>query len=114
VREQAPLLATAFEDVEDGLEDLTKIVSSGASTGIGGGHVRLDVIPFGVGKICWVRFLIPARVVDHHPQTTFHTVSEEEFSEVRTPARVASVRLTTLFTDPHAPDGPGRLELATL
>ena len=52
--EQAPL-AAAFEDVEDGLEDLTKVVDPGSSVSCGGGHVRLDVVPFGVGKIRRVR-----------------------------------------------------------
>ncbi len=47
---KAPL-TTAFEDVEDGVQDLTKIVSPRPSTAIGGGQVRLDVIPFGIGKI---------------------------------------------------------------
>jgi hypothetical protein len=55
VRKQAAL-ATAFEEVEDGLEDLTKIVDSRASTAIGGRQVRLYVIPFGIGKIRGVRF----------------------------------------------------------
>ena len=55
VGEQAPL-ATALQDVEEGLEDLTKVVGPGASISFGRGHVRLDVIPFGIGKICWVRF----------------------------------------------------------
>jgi hypothetical protein len=55
VRKQAPL-TTAFEEVEDGLEDLTKIVDPGPSMSFGSGHVRLDVVPFGIIKICWVRF----------------------------------------------------------
>ena len=50
MREQAPL-ATAFEDVEDGVEDLTKIVSSRPSISVGSGHVRLDVVPFDIGKV---------------------------------------------------------------
>jgi hypothetical protein len=55
VWEQAPL-ATAPKDVEDGVQDLTKVVDSGASMAIGGGHVRLYVVPFFVGEIRWVRF----------------------------------------------------------
>jgi len=55
VGKKAPL-TTAFEDVEDGVQDLTKIVSPRPSTAIGGGQVRLDVIPFGIGKIRWARF----------------------------------------------------------
>jgi hypothetical protein len=58
VREQAPL-AAAFEEVEDGLEDLTKIMDPGPSISFGGRHVRLDVVTFGTGEICWVR-LSPA------------------------------------------------------
>jgi hypothetical protein len=50
VREQAPL-ATALQDVEDGVKDFTKIVDPGASMAFGGRHVRLDVVPFGIGKI---------------------------------------------------------------
>ena len=53
--EQAPLTAT-FEKVEDSVEDLTKVVSPRPSQPFGCGHVRLDVFPFGVGKIRWVRF----------------------------------------------------------
>jgi hypothetical protein len=55
VREQAPL-AAAFENVEDGVKDLTKIVDSRPSESFGGWHVRLYVVPFGVREICWVRF----------------------------------------------------------
>jgi hypothetical protein len=56
VREQAPL-AAPFEDVEeDSVEDLPKIVGSGASMSFGGGQVRLDVVPFGIGEIRGVRF----------------------------------------------------------
>jgi hypothetical protein len=55
VRKQAPL-TTAFEDVENGVQDLTKIVDPGASESFGGWHVRLDVVPFGIGAIRWVRF----------------------------------------------------------
>jgi hypothetical protein len=36
-------LAAALEDVEDGVEDLPKIVGPGASMTFGGGKVRLDV-----------------------------------------------------------------------
>ena len=53
--EQAPLTATV-EKVEDSVEDLTKVVSPRPSQLFGCGHVRLDVFPFGVGKIRWVRF----------------------------------------------------------
>jgi hypothetical protein len=55
VRKQAPL-TTAFEEVENGVQDLTKIVDPGASISFGGWHVRLYVVPFGIGKIRWVRF----------------------------------------------------------
>jgi hypothetical protein len=55
VGKQAPL-ATALEDVKDGVQDLTKIVDPGASMACGGGQMRLDVVPFGIGKIRWVRF----------------------------------------------------------
>jgi hypothetical protein len=55
VRKQAPL-AAAFEDVEeDGVQDLAKIVDPGPSESFGGWHVRLYVVPFGVGKIRRVR-----------------------------------------------------------
>jgi hypothetical protein len=55
VGKKAPL-TTAFEDVEDGVQDLTKVVSPRPSVSFGSGHVRLDVVPFGIGKIRWVRF----------------------------------------------------------
>ena len=55
VGEQAPL-ATALLEIEDGVQDLTKTVGPRSSMALGRGHVRLDVIPFGIGKICWVRF----------------------------------------------------------
>ena len=55
VGKQAPL-TTAFEDVEDGVHDLTKIVSVGPSMPLGGRQVRLYVIPFDIGKIRWARF----------------------------------------------------------
>jgi hypothetical protein len=55
VGKQAPL-TTAFEDVEDGVHDLTKIVSVRPSMPLGGRQVRLYVIPFDIGKIRWVRF----------------------------------------------------------
>jgi hypothetical protein len=55
VRKQAPLLTAAFEEVEDGVQDLAKIVGPGASVSCGGGHVRFDIVPFGVGKIRRVR-----------------------------------------------------------
>ena len=57
VGKKAPLLATAFEEVEeDGVQDLTKIVSPQPSTAIWGEQVRLDVISFDIGKIRGVRF----------------------------------------------------------
>ena len=55
MRKQAPL-ATAFEEVEDGLEDLTETVGPRSSVCLGGRQVRLYVIPFGIGKIRGVRF----------------------------------------------------------
>jgi hypothetical protein len=54
VGEQAPLTAT-LEKVEDGVEDFTETVGSGASLSLGGGHVGFYVFPFGVGKIRRVR-----------------------------------------------------------
>src|SRR5215208_7456802 len=56
VGKQAPLLATAHQDVKDGVQDLTKIVDPGASISCGGWQMRLDVVPFDIGKIRWVRF----------------------------------------------------------
>src|SRR5215213_2267307 len=50
VRKHAPL-AAASEEVEDGVKDLAKIVDPGPSESLGSWHVRLDVVPFGVGKI---------------------------------------------------------------
>jgi hypothetical protein len=55
VGKQAPL-ATALQDVEDGVQDRTKVVGPWASISFGSGHVRFDVFPFGVREICWVRF----------------------------------------------------------
>ena len=54
VGKQAPLLATALQDVKDGVQDLTKIVDPGASMSFGGGQMRLDVVPLGIRKIRWV------------------------------------------------------------
>jgi hypothetical protein len=48
VREEAPLAAT-FEDEENSVEDLAKIVDPGPSESFGSWHVRLYVVPFGVG-----------------------------------------------------------------
>jgi hypothetical protein len=45
-------LATAFEDVENGVEDFTKIVGPGSSMTFGSWHVRFDVVPFGIREIC--------------------------------------------------------------
>lgn len=42
-------LATALQDVEDGVQDLTKTVGPWASVSFGGGQVRLYVVPFGIG-----------------------------------------------------------------
>jgi hypothetical protein len=53
VGKQAPL-ATALQDVKDGVQDLTKIVDPRPSMACGGGQMRLDVVPFGIGKIRWV------------------------------------------------------------
>jgi hypothetical protein len=76
VREQAPLLAPTLQDVEDGVQDLTKIVDPRACVSFGSWHVRLDVVPLGIREICWIRgFLMHARVQNYHPRTTFHTVS---------------------------------------
>jgi len=49
VGQEPPLLATALEEVEDGVKDLAKAVGPGASESFGGGQVRLDIVPFGVG-----------------------------------------------------------------
>ena len=54
--EQAPLLPTALQEVEDGVEDLTKVVGPGSSISFGSSQVRFDVVPLGVREICWVRF----------------------------------------------------------
>ena len=48
VRQHAPL-TSALQQVEDGVEDLTKIMGPGPSNPFGGGKVRLDVVPFGIG-----------------------------------------------------------------
>jgi site-specific DNA recombinase len=48
VGKQTPL-ATALQDVKDGVQDLAKIVDPRASMSFGGGHVRLDIAPFGIG-----------------------------------------------------------------
>jgi hypothetical protein len=55
VEKHAPL-ATASEDVEYGVQDFTKTVGPRSSVSLGGGQVRLDVIPLDIGKIRWVRF----------------------------------------------------------
>ena len=55
VGEQAPL-ATALKDVEDGVEDLAKIMDPGPSVPFGCRQMGLYVVPFGIGKIRRVRF----------------------------------------------------------
>jgi hypothetical protein len=48
VRQQAPL-ASALQEVEDGVEDLTQTVGPWVSVSFGSGHVGFYVFPFGVG-----------------------------------------------------------------
>jgi hypothetical protein len=55
VGEQAPL-AAALQEVEDGVQDLAKIVGPRPSKALGCGEMGLDVCPFGIGKIRRVRF----------------------------------------------------------
>jgi hypothetical protein len=55
VGEQAPL-TSALQNVEDSVEDLTKIVSPQSSMSFGCWHMRLDEVPFGVAEICLLRF----------------------------------------------------------
>ena len=52
---QEPPLATALQEVEDGIQDLAKAVGPGPSMSLGSGQVRLYIVPFGVGKIRRVR-----------------------------------------------------------
>jgi hypothetical protein len=54
MREKAPLLAAALQYVKDGLEDLAKIVDPRSPMFFGSGQVGLDVVPLGIGKVCWV------------------------------------------------------------
>jgi hypothetical protein len=56
VREQPPLLAAAFEDVENSIQDLTKAVGPWPSMTFGSWHVRFDVVPFDIREIRRVRF----------------------------------------------------------
>ena len=44
-------LAAALEEVEEGVEDLAKVVSPVPSMPFGGGEMGRYVVPFGVGKI---------------------------------------------------------------
>jgi hypothetical protein len=55
VGKQAPL-ATAPQHVEDGVEDLAEAVDPRSTMPIRRRQVRLYVVPFGIGKIRWVRF----------------------------------------------------------
>jgi hypothetical protein len=48
VGKQAPL-ASGFQEVEDGVEDLAKIVGPGPPESFGSWHVGFYVVPFGVG-----------------------------------------------------------------
>src|SRR5919202_227432 len=48
VREHAALAATSW-DVEDGVEDLARVVNSRSSMLFGSGQARFDVVPFGIG-----------------------------------------------------------------
>jgi hypothetical protein len=71
VREQAPL-AAASQDIEDRVEDLAETVDPRSSMPYRCRHVRFDVGPFGIRKVCWVRsFLIPARVANYRTRTLF-------------------------------------------
>jgi hypothetical protein len=54
VGQESPLAATTY-DVEDGVEDLAWAMGSRPPMFLGSGHVRLDVVPFGIREICWVR-----------------------------------------------------------
>ena len=55
MEKHAPL-ATASENAEYGVQDFTKPVGPRSFVSLGGGQVRLDVIPLDIGKIRWVRF----------------------------------------------------------
>ena len=55
VGEYTPL-AAAFQNVEDGACDLAEAVDSRLTVSLGRRHMRLEVVPFGIGKICWVGF----------------------------------------------------------
>ena len=46
----------APQPVEEGVKDLTWAVGPRPPLSFGSGHVRFEVIPFGVGEIRWVRF----------------------------------------------------------
>ena len=54
MREQSPL-ASGLQKVEDSVQDFTETVGPRPAMSLGGGQVRLDVFPFGVGQIRWVR-----------------------------------------------------------
>ena len=52
--EQAPL-AAALKEVEDRVEYLAETVGPGPAMSCGSRQVELYVVPFGIGKIRWVR-----------------------------------------------------------
>src|SRR5215203_5418549 len=54
VGKQAPL-ATALQEIEDGIEDLAEAVDPRSPKVFGSRQVRLYTVPFGIGKIGWVR-----------------------------------------------------------
>src|SRR5215471_7852317 len=112
-REQAPL-ASAPQDVEDGIDHLAHIGRARATTAFGRGNERCQDGPFRLGEIRWVALRHPmpstagSKRANLTTQTTFQTGSKElEFRWV--PEDVT--RLATLLSgEVHIADVPRALQ----
>jgi hypothetical protein len=56
VREHAPLTAASQDVEEDGVEDFSQAVDARSAMPFGARHMRLKVLPLGIGEIGRVSF----------------------------------------------------------
>src|SRR4051812_45247641 len=67
--------AAALEDVEDGVQDLTRRMDLGAPSLVGGGQMLLDVPEFFLGKVCRIAHHGPKRRPSTPTFRIYQTVS---------------------------------------
>src|SRR3954471_21859582 len=67
--------AAALEDVEDGVQDLTRRMDLGAPSLVGGGQMLLDVPEFFLGKVCGIAHHGPKRRPSTPTFRIYQTVS---------------------------------------